>query len=194
MRHLAFAIILFASALISGASIAADFGMGYDAYNNGDYATAHKEWRPLAEQGYALVQYFLGTMYYYGEGVPKIPNKLFIGGLLFLQGYSDAQHNLGILYRFGKGVLEDFKTAVYWYKLAAEQGHAQAQNNLGSMYFNGQGVLQDFKQAVYWFKLSAEQGEKFAQNSLGSMYFDGQGVLQDYRYAHMVQHRCDEWR
>ena len=30
---------------------AQDFAKGYDAYQAGDYATALKEWRPLAEQG-----------------------------------------------------------------------------------------------------------------------------------------------
>ena len=32
---------------------AADFQKGVDAYQSGDYATALKEWEPLAEQGYA---------------------------------------------------------------------------------------------------------------------------------------------
>ena len=30
---------------------AQDIAKGYDAYQAGDYATALKEWRPLAEQG-----------------------------------------------------------------------------------------------------------------------------------------------
>ncbi len=32
----------------------ADFQAGLDAYARGDYATALKEWRPLAEQGDAF--------------------------------------------------------------------------------------------------------------------------------------------
>ena len=71
MRHLAFAIILFTSALISGASLAADFQKGWEAYENGDYATALKEWRPLAEQGSAQAQFHLGIMYNRGRGVPQ---------------------------------------------------------------------------------------------------------------------------
>ena len=42
---------------------AQDFEKGYDAYNAGDYATALKEWRPLAEQRDAKAQYTLGNMY-----------------------------------------------------------------------------------------------------------------------------------
>jgi TPR repeat protein len=47
----------------------ADFQDGLDAYDRGDYTTALKEWRPLAEEGDALVQYNLGTLYEMGQGV-----------------------------------------------------------------------------------------------------------------------------
>ena len=46
-----------------------DFSKGWDAYNNGDYATALEEWRPLAVQGDAQAQHNLAVMYYNGEGV-----------------------------------------------------------------------------------------------------------------------------
>ena len=38
----------------------ADFQTGYDAYERGDYETALKEWRPLADQGDARAQTLLG--------------------------------------------------------------------------------------------------------------------------------------
>jgi len=41
------------------------------AYIRGDYATAIREWRPLAKQGVADAQYNLGIMYDHGEGVPQ---------------------------------------------------------------------------------------------------------------------------
>ena len=49
----------------------ADYQKGVDAYNEGDYATALREWEPLAEQGDALVQFNLGFMYDNGYGVPQ---------------------------------------------------------------------------------------------------------------------------
>ena len=49
----------------------ADFNAGGDAYTRGDYATAFREWRPLAEQGDSQSQYNLGWLYFYGRGVPK---------------------------------------------------------------------------------------------------------------------------
>jgi TPR repeat protein len=44
---------------------------GYAAAERGDYATAYRLWRPLAEQGDAEAQYKLGTMYDIGHGVPQ---------------------------------------------------------------------------------------------------------------------------
>ena len=51
------------------------------------------------------------------------------------------------MYDNGRGVLQDYKEAVKWYRLAAEQGNANAQYNLGVMYDNGEGVPQDYKEA-----------------------------------------------
>ena len=47
------------------------FQAGLDAYERGDYDTALKEFRPLAEQGDPLAQSYLGGMYAEGEGLPK---------------------------------------------------------------------------------------------------------------------------
>ena len=37
-----------------GISESADYQKGWDAYDSGDYATALREWEPLAEQGDAM--------------------------------------------------------------------------------------------------------------------------------------------
>ena len=101
------------------------------------------------------------------------------------QGVSKAQTNLGVMYENGQGVLQDYKEAAKWYRLAAEQGYAIAQYNLGGKYEAGQGVLQDYKEAVKWYRLAAEQGISKAQTNLGVMYEAGQGVIQDNAMAHM---------
>ncbi len=48
-----------------------DYEAGKEAYYRGDYDTALKEWRPLAEQGDAHAQNNLGVMYFLGKGVPQ---------------------------------------------------------------------------------------------------------------------------
>jgi len=63
-------IVFILSLLFWPALVYADFQAGLAAYNQGDYATALKEWRPLAEQGYAPAQFNLGFLYDNGYGVP----------------------------------------------------------------------------------------------------------------------------
>ncbi len=106
----------------------------------------------------------------------------------------------GLMYNEGKGVSQNYKTAVKWFRLAAEQGNADAQNNLGLMYNSGkrqflksdggksnqtqdEGIPQNYKIAVKWFRLAAEQGHVRAQLTLGVMYENGQGVPRDYKTA-----------
>jgi TPR repeat protein len=71
MRDLSVELLL-AAALICGAAAPAwaDFDDGVAALRAGDYATALKEWRPLAEQGNAVAQNNLGVTYDNGYGVP----------------------------------------------------------------------------------------------------------------------------
>ncbi len=63
-----------------------------------------------------------------------------------------------MLYDEGQGVPQDDKTAVKWWKLAAEQGNADAQNNLGFMNANGKGVPQDYILGHMWWNLAASTG------------------------------------
>ena len=46
---------------------AQDLNKGMEAYKSGDYVTALKEWRPLADQGNAAAQYNLAFIYNYGN-------------------------------------------------------------------------------------------------------------------------------
>ncbi len=50
---------------------ATDFEVGVEAWGRGDYDTALREFRPLAEQGHAQAQVNLGILYSQGQGVPK---------------------------------------------------------------------------------------------------------------------------
>ena len=155
------ATLLISFSLISFPSWAADFDKGVAAYQSGDYATALREWTPLAEQGYAEAQYNLGLMYKAGQGVPqdyKTAVKWF--SLAAEQGDAGAQLALGNRYYNGEGVPQDYKTAAKWFSLAAEQGDADAQFNLGLMYRNGQGVLQDNIYAHMWGNIASSNGSE----------------------------------
>ena len=150
---------------------AQDFQKGYVAYQRGDYATALREWRPLAEQGNADAQYNLGVMYREGLGVSQdYAEALKWNRKAVEQGDALAQHNLGNMYQHGQGVPQDYNAAAKWYREAAEQGFAPAQYNLGFMYNFGWGLPQDDAEAMKWYRKAAEQGFADAQFRLGYMY------------------------
>ncbi len=64
-------IILTGLFLFSAPVVAQDLKKGLAAYKKGDYETALREWRPLAEAGHSGAQYNLGFNYVQGKGVPK---------------------------------------------------------------------------------------------------------------------------
>ena len=66
---------------------------------------------------------------------------------------------LGVIYGEGKGVAQNYKTALQWYRLAAEQGRAKAQILLGFVYSLGEGVIQDYARSHMWFDIAASSGE-----------------------------------
>ena len=64
MKNLTATICLTIAVLLgsAGVSWSADYKKGYAAYFSGDYATALREWTPLAKQGNAVAQYNLGGL------------------------------------------------------------------------------------------------------------------------------------
>ena len=106
---------------------AQDFNKGMEAAQAGDFATALKEWQPLAEQGNANAQNNLGLMYVNGQGVLQdYAEAVKWYRLSAEQGNADAQRNLGSMYEYGDGVLQDNVTAHMWYNIASANGHETA--------------------------------------------------------------------
>lgn len=100
---------------------------GHDAYERGDYATALKEWGPMAQQGDAGVQLMLGTMYEEARGVAQDYREAARWYRLAPdQGNQLAQVNLGDLYVVGQGVPQDFVQAHMWFNLAGSAGSKEA--------------------------------------------------------------------
>jgi TPR repeat protein len=154
-------IVLVLSIVCLAAPAWADFKAGEKAYQRGDFATALREWQPLAKQGQAIAQYHLGLLYSNGQGVPKDDAQARQWyEKAANQGHADAQVNLGSLYDYGRGVPQDFKMAVRWYSRAANQRNDLAQRRLGLLYERGDGVPKDYVQAYMWYKLGAANGGK----------------------------------
>jgi TPR repeat protein len=58
----------FAQGTVASAATLAD---GRAAWNSGDFATAMQVLRPLADAGDPTAEYFVGLMYFNGQGVPE---------------------------------------------------------------------------------------------------------------------------
>ena len=105
----------------------ADFKAGMDAYNRGDFATALREWQPLAEQGNASAQFSLGLSYENGDGVPRDYTKARQWyEKAAAQGDAKSQLYLGLQSSFGQGVPVDLVQAYMWYSIAAGNGNMHA--------------------------------------------------------------------
>jgi uncharacterized protein len=128
------------------------------ALQRGDYATALRLARPLAEQGNAQAQASVASMYFKGQGIaPDYQEAAKWYRLGAEQGNAVAQTALGSMYFRGQGVAHDYIEAAKWYRLGAEQGNAAAQTALGSMYYMGQGVPKDHLRAYMWYSLAGSR-------------------------------------
>jgi TPR repeat protein/photosystem II stability/assembly factor-like uncharacterized protein len=183
-----FKTILMSLVLLIGLAlpvIAEQFDDALAADKRGDYATAARLYRPLAEQGNPVAQHNLGFMYSTGHGVPQSHAQAVqwwrkAAG----QGYAPSQFNLGNSYHSGNGVSQNDAEAFMWWRKAAEQGMARAQTSVGLAYFYGQGVVQDNAEAVKWLQRAANRGDAFDRNFLAQMYAQGQGVKQNLPLAY----------
>jgi TPR repeat protein len=126
MKRLTATICLTLAVLLGSAGMSWSVGLqkGLDAYKNKNYATALRELKPLAEQGYADAQYNLGQMYRRGQGVQQADKTAVKWYRLSAeQGHAFAQTNLGVMYARGQGVIQDNVYAYMWGNLSASNGN-----------------------------------------------------------------------
>ena len=118
-------------------------------------------------------QYYLGFMYYYGQGVEVDYDK----ALRFLREAVDKGGNegyavIGDAYREGHGVEQNYGAACECYSKAPV---AYAKKRLGDMYRDGK----NYREALKHYQQAAEWGSADAQDCLADMYRNGQGVAKD---------------
>lgn len=123
MRRVFFALLL----VLTGATGAPESIVAADsieeaefAYERGEYTQAARLFSPLAEQGVASAQFYLGVMHEKGRGVRQdYPTALTWFRKAAAQGYAGPQNNLGLMYERGRGVRKDLVRALMWYHIAA---------------------------------------------------------------------------
>jgi TPR repeat protein len=102
-----------------------------EAFESGDYETAFNLWIPLAENGDADAQNYLGIMYYLGFGVKKDYKKaLYWYEKAAKAGHADAQKNYGDMINFGRGIQRSNQEAYKWYFAASQQGNEKAKRQI----------------------------------------------------------------
>jgi TPR repeat protein len=153
---------------------------GTDAYKNGDYATALKEWQSAADDGVEEAEYNLGLLYARGLGVLQD----FAKAAQYYreaaeQGNVDAEYNLAVLYSQGKGVPKDTNEAIKLFRQAADASDVNAAHSLGDLYYDNK----QYEDAREWYEIAAEGGVADAEFGIGLMYDLGQGLPVDYDRA-----------
>ena len=114
--------ILFVALTLAGTAVAGSLEDGAEALARGDFATALRLLRPLAENGNPDAQINLGNMYFDGNGVPQDNAESVKWYLLAAdQGSADAQIALGFLYEYGEAVPQDYVQAHKWFDLAGSR-------------------------------------------------------------------------
>lgn len=117
---------------LARADVRQDYDRAATAHRHGDYQTAVKLWRPLAEKGVVNAQFNLGQMYRHGDGVAKDYNEaLKWYRKAAEQGDKESQYNLGAMYLNGDGVEKNETEAQRWFTMNRKQhthkDHAQHQ-------------------------------------------------------------------
>src|SRR5882762_6046609 len=132
LASLAFALTL------AGSAFATPLEDAGAAYKRGDYATAMRLIRPLAEQGNTAAGYNLGTIYYNGEGTRRdYAEALKLYRMAAEHGAVESARRAGFMYANGQVVPSDEAEALRWSRLASDRGDAGGQNSLGGIYGDG---------------------------------------------------------
>ena len=168
---------------------------GLRALQRGDYATAMRLLRPLAEHGNAPAQHYVGEMYHIGRGVQQSSVQAAMWYRKAAeQGFDLAQSSLGLLYEWGEGVPKNNAEATKWTLMAAKQGNWAAQDRLSDSYRVGLGVPQNYVLAYMWQSIAGhnadykeeakEKKEKLEPHLAPSQIVEAQDLAQQCIESH----------
>lgn len=132
-----------------------EFAKGWDAYENKDYVEAFSKFLPLAQNGHAESQYWIGFMYEQGRGIPVSTKEskkwLHLAGK---NGFGLAYWRLGYDYEN-----YNMEKAIEYYYLAVEAGDGFTAHSLGKHFYYGwDGVEKDYDEAMRLFQIAIDNG------------------------------------
>ncbi len=158
---------------------------GYEAYISGEYDIAYTELLPAAQAGDHNAAYYLGLLYWGGNGVERNVDT----AVVWLNdaaagGHTGAQLMIALAYESGQGVEQNYHLGAEWMSEAARGGNSDAQYLLGIYYRDGRGVVQDYREAYAWLErsITGDRSNAFfldALLSLGAAREWGRGLPQN---------------
>ncbi len=183
---------------------AADFSAGMKALNNKDYKEALKWLTKAAEKDHVEAQFYLGGMYYEGQGMEQ-PN--YQEALKWYKkaadrmdgdrdiGHAEAQFHLGVMYHKGQGMEQpNYQEALKWWTIAGKKNHTGALNNIGVMYDKGNKVEKNFRKAHRSFLLSAQQGDTTAINNFLTLSSFRISKEESEYWDKLKRNEIDNWK
>ncbi len=133
-----------------------------------------------ANGGNPLAQYYLGSAYLFGLGVPADPREAMKWYEKAAVTQSGASHNLGWMFKTGTGTASNPEVASRWFEQAANAGHAASMFELSVFYMLGHGVEQDLEAGAEWLAAAAERRLPIAMERFGYYSIQGRyGVARD---------------
>ena len=168
---------------------APNFGLAEDAKKglqfavNGDYRQAVDIWLPLAEEGDAEAQYYMGVVYKDGLGIEINYDEFrYWTSKSAFQGSSSAMFNLGTMYEYSLGVNEDKNKAFLWYSRAAQEGDVEARVRAGRMIRGEDYLCEDQLHCdyivEYYYRPAAEQANTEAMVYMANILLIKQNYIE----------------
>ena len=105
----------------------AEYELGLEAFNKGQYTKAFRLIKLSAKEGDVKSLYILSTLYRRGLGIEADEYEGFnLCKMAAEEGHLEAQFQLGLMYLEGEGVTADETEAQNWLWTAADRGYPQA--------------------------------------------------------------------
>jgi hypothetical protein len=125
-----FLTAVFVSLWVCSGAWSGPLEQGVAAHERGEFATAFRAFRALAEEGNAAAQFNLGQMYRQGQGIPTdLVESARWYRRAAAQGDAQSQYNLGVMYYNAQGLPRNFVLSHMWLTLSAMSGAENAVRN-----------------------------------------------------------------
>ncbi len=151
---------------VAAQPLLADVKAGVDAWTQGQYDKAVKEWRDPALKGDADAQFNMGQAYKLGRGVKA---DLDVAADWYLraarQGHMQAADAYGHLMHYRGKVTE----ALPYLQASADRGEPRSQYLLATELFNGTNITKDWVRAYAYMTRASSAGLAPASRSLAQM-------------------------